>query len=128
MNTNMQFKHKTDVQVNINEVTLKTKLNILNNVIIEIINNCLEAFEDRGTLIIKGYVEGDNINLDFTSLKTQISQEVLNNMGSPFNTTKQGSAGLGFILIRKNLKTINGDFQIMNTSEGVLTRVILPQK
>ncbi|WP_332630337.1 response regulator [Halalkalibacter flavus] len=60
--------------------------------------NGLEAMEANGTLTLKTYISNENVILEIADTGPGIKKEVLENIGTPFFTTKDEGTGLGLAI------------------------------
>jgi signal transduction histidine kinase len=76
----------------------------LKQVFLNIVKNAFEAMPEGGEFIIKAYPKSDSprqIEITFTDNGMGIQQKNLNNMFSPFFTTKLRGTGLGLAICRR---------------------------
>lgn len=100
----IKHKFKTLVLDETNNLTLEVSLNSqqyiyadeydMRHSIINIIQNGIEAMEDKGILTIKTYDEGDKIVLEISDTGCGIDDKIINKVFNPYFTTK-GSKGTG---------------------------------
>ena len=62
---------------------------------LNLVRNGLEAMSPGGCLTIKTFVEDPEVVLAVEDQGTGIAPEILNKLGTPFLTTKDGGTGLG---------------------------------
>jgi signal transduction histidine kinase len=67
----------------------------LNHVWVNLMNNALQAMENRGTLVIETYKEGNDIVVAFTDSGPGIPDEIKPKIFTPFFTTKRPGEGTG---------------------------------
>lgn len=100
----IKHKFKTLVLDETKNLTLEVSLNSqqyiyadeydMRHSIINIIQNGIEAMEDKGILTIKTYDEGDKIVLEISDTGCGIDDKIINKVFNPYFTTK-GSKGTG---------------------------------
>ncbi len=100
--------------------------NQLKQVILNIINNAMDAISDNGGKIsIKTGVKDTNAIIEISDNGKGIPDEVLSRMFEPFFTTKKDKGtGLGLPITRKIIESHNGHLHI-ESSEGIGTRVTI---
>ena len=73
--------------------------------------NAIEAMDSKGTLTIRTYCEADETVLEVKDEGCGITQEILDNIGMPFHTTKPSGTGLGlavcYSIAERHKATIN---------------------
>ncbi len=67
----------------------------IRQVILNMVRNGLEAMENKGEVRIKTYCEEQAVVLAIADQGTGIKSEILDNIGMPFQTTKDSGTGLG---------------------------------
>ena len=70
----------------------------IRQLILNLVRNSLEAMSSGGYLIIRTYLEGDEIILAIKDQGTGITPKVLKKIGTPFFTTKEQGTGLGLAI------------------------------
>lgn len=107
-------------QININE-------NQLSQVFINLILNALDAMPGGGKIIIKSYIENNNIIIDFEDTGIGISKENLSKIFDPFYTTKEKGTGLGLAVSYNIIKKINGTITVdSELGKGTIFKITLP--
>ncbi|MEG6615974.1 HAMP domain-containing sensor histidine kinase [Peptococcaceae bacterium 1198_IL3148] len=81
-------------------------------------NNGLESMEPGGQLFIKTYLDGDDVVLMVKDQGKGIEQRVLDNLGTPFLTTKQEGTGLGLLVCMNIIERQSATFKIETGSNG----------
>lgn len=67
----------------------------IRQLLINMARNAIEAMQEKGRLTIKTYCEADETVLEIKDEGCGITQEILDNIGMPFHTTKASGTGLG---------------------------------
>ncbi|ALX50536.1 PAS domain-containing sensor histidine kinase [Lentibacillus amyloliquefaciens] len=99
----------------------------IKQVFINLLKNAIEAMEEPGCITVNNYPENNQVYIDILDEGPGITDEVLNEMGEPFFTTKQNGTGLGLMITRQILERHEGSLEIMrNETHGSTFRVILP--
>lgn len=67
----------------------------IRQLILNLVRNGFEAIDDRGEVIVRTYLHNDNVVLEVQDTGKGIPNEVMDKLGIPFVTTKDGGTGLG---------------------------------
>lgn len=67
----------------------------IRQIILNMVRNGLEAMKDRGEVRIRTYCEGEVVVMAIADQGPGIKKEILENIGIPFQTTKENGTGLG---------------------------------
>lgn len=67
----------------------------IRQIILNMVRNGLEAMQEKGEIRIKTYCEEDQVVLAIADQGSGIKAEILENIGIPFQTTKDNGTGLG---------------------------------
>ncbi len=124
--------HNVTIDLDIADINLQTDIVAVNQIIMNLISNALDAMERPARLKIAAINEGENmIAIHIEDSGPGIPEETLPNIFDPFFTTKdvgQGS-GLGLHIVRKELDNIGGTIQVRNaTPHGSIFTVRLPTR
>lgn len=101
----------------------------LEQVIVNLVTNALDASEEGGTITIKTYAEGSEVGCDVTDQGCGISSENLKHIFDPFFTTKQeiGGTGLGLAISFRLIREHKGQLEaISRPGQGTTMRITLP--
>ncbi|MBI0577270.1 PAS domain S-box protein [Neobacillus cucumis] len=146
----LKFENE-NIQILINDVkTLIDTHAIMNNILIEIVNECkdltincdknqlkqvfinflknaIEAMPDGGsiTIEIKQYSE-DKVKIFFKDTGRGIPHHILKRIGEPFFTTKENGTGLGIMISKQIIENHNGSVHIWSDDKGSIIEVIIP--
>jgi PAS domain S-box-containing protein len=90
----------------------------ISQLVLNLIRNGLDAMEERGSLIIKSYVEDNNVVLAIEDEGCGIPPENLNKLGTPFFTTKDNGTGLGLATCYKIAESHNAKIHIDSCPRG----------
>ena len=109
--------HNVSIDLDIADIDLQTDIVAVNQIIMNLISNALDAMESPAHLKIAAKKEGENmIAIHIEDSGPGIPEETLPNIFDPFFTTKdvgQGT-GLGLHIVRKELDNIGGTIQVKN--------------
>ncbi|NRD78035.1 hypothetical protein HPT25_11625 [Bacillus sp. BRMEA1] len=102
----------------------------LKQVFINLIKNAIESMPGGGKISIHLEKTGDNgISVSIEDEGCGISEEVISNLGIPFNSTKKDGTGLGLMVTSQIIKEHNGELVIGNKlDEGARVIVNIPIK
>ena len=119
---NIQFKIKPIED----EIYVYGDYNRLNQVLLNIIKNSIEAKDEKKQSYIKIYTEIINkkIKIYIEDNGIGIKKENLNRISEPFFTTKQNGTGLGVLLSKEIIKAHNGKLEYIS-EENIGTTVII---
>ncbi|KAF1083768.1 Sporulation kinase A [Sporotomaculum syntrophicum] len=85
--------------------------NEIRQVILNLTRNGLEAMLPGGTLTVRTYIEDKEVVLEVQDQGTGIEHKLIDNIGSPFFTTKENGTGMGlavcFSIAERNNASIN---------------------
>ncbi|MEL7657213.1 MAG: ATP-binding protein, partial [Bacillota bacterium] len=101
----------------------------LNQVFLNLLLNAAQAIEKQGEIIIKTWVEGNNILISVADNGPGIPPEIQNRIFEPFFTTKEvgKGTGLGLSVSYDIVKKHNGTIEVESTQgEGTTFTVKLP--
>jgi two-component system sensor histidine kinase HydH len=98
--------------------------NSFRRVLLNLVNNAIEAMPDGGALTLAGQSREDAVRLDLTDTGCGIAPEQMALLFSPLHTTKPEGTGLGLYLVREIVSAHGGEITV--TSEpGVGTTLTL---
>jgi two-component system sporulation sensor kinase B len=87
----------------------------LNQVLINLIKNGIEAMPDGGTITIAAYAEKDKVVINVYDHGVGMTKEQVQRLGTPFYSTKEKGTGLGLTVCFRIIEAMNG--KIVVTSE-----------
>ncbi|MEA4901909.1 ATP-binding protein [Desulfitobacterium sp.] len=90
----------------------------IDQVLLNLSRNGIEAMAEGGCLTIKTYQEGDEVILLVADEGSGIPPEVLEKLGTPFFTTKETGTGLGLVVCNSIVERHNAKLQIKSSAEG----------
>jgi len=100
------------------QTSIQADKNQLEQVIINIIKNALEAIGDNGNIRSQIVSNEDSIKLRILDSGPGISQAEHKNIFTPFYTTKSDGQGIGLMLVREILEAHKFPFRLYNHEEG----------
>jgi len=127
-----KIKNKIDVFVYIpDNITINVIINEFKHVIINIINNALEAFEENNienkTIIFNLDETSDHIKLNIIDNAGGVPKSVINNIFNSYFTTKKEGTGVGLYLSTLIIDKIGGKLDVENVDKGAKFSIILPK-
>ena len=90
----------------------------MRQLILNLTRNGLEAMPTKGTLKIKTYQDTNSIVLAVLDQGTGIDQELLEQLGTPFFTTKEGGTGLGLATCYSIAERHNAKIDVESSASG----------
>lgn len=114
------------------ELVTKGESNIFSQVILNLLNNSIDALKDQKgpkEVVISLQEEKNQLVIELTDNGGGIQNEVLEKLFSPFVTSKgENGTGLGLYISRYIVREkFNGELTIENTPQGVKERIMLPK-
>lgn len=103
--------------------------NSIKEVIINILDNSIEAMPDGGIIKINTRVDSENerLSIEVDDQGKGISEDIINKVFDPFFTSKESGAGLGLYISYQIIKAHNGEISfIKNTGAGIKCIINLP--
>jgi signal transduction histidine kinase len=98
----------------------------IHKLVINIANNGLESMEPGGELIIETYQENNAVVLMVQDQGNGIDPQVLEQLGTPFLTTKEGGTGLGLLICLDIIARQNANLIVKTGSKGTKFFVYFP--
>jgi signal transduction histidine kinase len=103
----------------------------LEQALVEIVSNALDAMPQGGQLRIGASLNGDGSNPGEVSIEIAdtgpgIPDQVLPSVCEPFFTTRQEGTGLGLAIAKRYIEQNGGRLEIMSRPSGTTVRVRLP--
>ncbi|MDQ7095299.1 ATP-binding protein [Desulfosporosinus sp. PR] len=90
----------------------------MRQLVLNLTRNGLEAMQPKGTLTIKTYRDADSVVLAVQDQGSGISQEILERIGTPFLTTKEGGTGLGLSTCFTIAERHNAKIEVTSSASG----------
>ncbi len=102
----------------------------LEEVLINLINNAIDASEENKKIVIKAEQKGLRVILSVIDFGTGIDEAILEKVTLPFFTTKDKhhGTGLGLTLCQKIVDQNGGSLLIENTGTGLCVSIELPME
>jgi len=125
LNKKIQVKRK---YVSKQPVAIVGDQDLLNNVLLNLLINALEAMEKEGQMTLSIDQEPGNVVIGISDTGCGIPQEKLKHIFDPFFTSKKGGTGLGLAIVYRIIEMHNGEIKVRSeVGFGTAVRVILPE-
>lgn len=107
---------------------VKTDHDKLKQILINIIQNSVEAIDDKGIIKISASTRNNQVEILIEDNGCGMTEEVRASIFKPFFTTKANGTGLGLAIVERLMKSIGGQIEV-NSEIGLGTkfRLILPK-
>lgn len=92
--------------------------NEMRQLIINMVNNSLDAMKAKASIHIRTYLDRGQVVLSITDEGTGIAPEVMNKISTPFFTTKEKGTGLGLAISFAIAKRNNATIEFTTDSSG----------
>lgn len=90
----------------------------IRQLILNLVRNGLEAMENSGMITIETYMDKDHIVLTVADTGSGIPPEVLEKLGTPFITTKEGGTGLGLSVCYRIAERHDAKIEVKTSPKG----------
>lgn len=90
----------------------------IRQLILNLVRNGLEAMKDHGNLLIKTFMQDEEVVLLVQDEGTGIPQDIIEKIGMPFFTTKENGTGLGLAICNSIAARHESKLRIKTGSEG----------
>lgn len=124
-NAAMQEKHLLLEMEEIPPLLLDSKE--IRQLLLNLVNNGLEAMPAGGRITIKTYLEGEEAVLAVADEGTGIDSECYSKLGTPFYTTKENGTGLGLPICYTIAARHNARIEVDTSPRGTTFRVHFPR-
>ncbi|MGD9807309.1 MAG: ATP-binding protein [Deferribacterales bacterium] len=126
----MGFKPGVKVNMELTDVTVKGYPTLLQQVLVNLIQNAMDAIEHDGSIDIKLSRTEDKVLLSVSDTGEGIEQEKLNKIFDPFYTSKspEKGMGLGLALVYKIVKKHGGQINVESAESLGTTFTIILEK
>ncbi|MEL7145200.1 MAG: ATP-binding protein [Bacteroidota bacterium] len=118
--------HRLICEIPDEEIATKIDAELIEQVMINLLKNGLEALHENGSVHVSLSVK-DNYQINIADDGSGISDEVLENIFTPFFTTKEEGSGIGLSLSRQIIRKHGGDMAVKSKlGEGTEFTIYLP--
>jgi two-component system sensor histidine kinase AtoS len=109
--------------------TLRVDPDSMRRVVINLIENAIDAMPQGGTLTISSRKSDGNAEITLADTGSGISEEVMENLWKPLQTTKAKGMGLGLAICKRIIDAHGGNISVKSkTGEGTAMTIRLPIK
>ena len=124
-------KNRVDVDINVSddEIFIYGDYNRLKQVVINVLKNSIEAGKEKDNFKISvfGELKKNKYRILISDNGSGMTKEELDNLGTPFYTTKKNGTGLGVLLSREIVELHGGEIIYSSTKdEGTDVEIIIP--
>ncbi len=113
-----------DIKKELEDITISGDRNFLEQAIVNILLNSVEAIEEKGKIEISLKRENNNILLKIKDNGYGIPENIKKEIFEPYFTTKANGTGLGLSIAKKIISEHNGEIEV-KTEEGKGTEFII---
>lgn len=106
---------------------IKGDQQLLQQCLLNITKNCVEAMPESGKLFINTMVENDHLIIEIKDTGIGMTKEQLSRIGEPYFTTKgREGTGLGMLSVIRIIEMLNGELNVSSKeNEGTCFRITL---
>lgn len=96
----------------------------LQQCLINLMKNSVEAMPSGGTLTVKTRIDSDKVQVSLTDTGCGMSKEQVQRLGEPYFSTKQKGTGLGMMVVFSIIEAMGGKIKI-NSQQAKGTEVVI---
>ena len=121
-----QFKVEVTMDILPSELEILADEKLIEQTLINLVKNSIQAVEgiESPVIHIKAGKSGEQVAIEITDNGKGISEEILDNVFTPFFTTRKNGSGIGLSLARQVMQMHNGSINV-NSKEGEYTTFTL---
>lgn len=116
-----------DIRKELEDITIKGDKNFIEQAIVNILLNSVEAIEEKGRIDVSLKRKNDYILLKIKDDGYGIPEDIKENIFEPYFTTKANGTGLGLPIAKKIISEHSGEIEV-KTEEGKGTEFIIKWK
>ena len=123
------IRHKIELDLQVKPCQVHVDPVMIQQVLVNVIRNSIDAIviADNPTGRIKiSMSEDELLFIHIEDNGVGISQEQIDNIFMPFNTTKESGIGLGMVICKRIMESHNGNITVHPQSQGVKITLTLP--
>jgi two-component system, sporulation sensor kinase E len=98
----------------------------IQQLILNLVRNGFEAIENKGEVTVRSYFHDDSIVLEVQDTGKGIPEEVMDKIGIPFVTTKDGGTGLGLSVCYRIVDRHGGKIDVSTGGHGTTFTIKFP--
>jgi two-component system, sporulation sensor kinase A len=103
------------------------KKNLLLKAFFNLIKNAFEAIEDKGSITVEHFLRENSIHIIISDTGVGIPEDKLNNLGTPFYSTKLAGTGMGLTQVYNTINAHNGSIDVESeVGKGTTFSIQLP--
>jgi signal transduction histidine kinase len=107
--------------------TVALHLSTFRRVLLNLVQNALDAMPQGGTLRLRGRQQAATVHLDVCDTGIGIPQEHITRIFEPLHTTKPGGTGLGLYIVQEIITAHGGQVAVQSTvGYGTTFTITLP--
>lgn len=100
----------------------------IKQVIGNILINSIQAMKDKGIINLEVNIKNNKLNITIFDTGRGISEKIMKNLYTPFQTTKANGSGLGLTIIKRIVDAHNGTIKIENVKDiGAKINILIPR-
>jgi signal transduction histidine kinase len=127
MLADMKYKHRINRDKELeDQLLVEIAPAYLVNAVYEILRNSVEALEEEGELLIRSYKGGKMAIIEIINDGPEVKPDILERIGEPGLSDKNGHQGFGLHLAIRNLAKISGTLTLSNQDGKVVNRIEIP--
>lgn len=119
---------EVEVKANPEPLLITCDENQLKQVFVNLLKNSMEALPFGGTILVSAFKKGeDKVAIQIKDNGTGMNSEQIQNLGTPFYTTKDTGTGLGLMVVKRILEHHKGEIEINSEiGKGTTVEITLP--
>lgn len=98
----------------------------IRQLILNLFRNAMEAMEPGGTVVLRTTAQTDDVVLEVRDEGRGIAQEIMDQLGTPFFTTKDNGVGLGLSVCYSIAVRHKATIEVETSEQGTVFRVRFP--
>jgi two-component system nitrogen regulation sensor histidine kinase NtrY len=117
------------VELNEEDLKIRADMGMMEQAIINLVNNSKDSLEDRpnARIVLSASRSGREIMISVSDNGTGIERDILEEVFTPFFSTRKNGSGIGLPLVRQIVRLHGGSVHIESIQEeGTTVKIILP--
>ncbi len=121
---------RIDFEISLHEaIFIKTDYNKLKQILINIIQNAVEAISEKGLIEITAEIRNNTAEISINDNGSGMDDDTRTNAFKPFFTTKTSGTGLGLAVVERLVKSIGGSIELRSEPErGTKFKISIPKQ
>jgi PAS domain S-box-containing protein len=113
--------------ISVEHPTLRIDSDKMRRVMINIIQNAIDAMPQGGTLTVSSKESNGNVEIDFSDTGSGVPEKIMQNLWKPLQTTKAKGMGLGLAICKRIVNAHGGSISLTSKAgEGTTVTIRLP--